>query len=150
MNDVRPIYPDRIDETPPLANAPKLAKSSFVVMVLTAVTALIAFGICAYYFAGFAENDAGLGTLTSAFLLCFGAGALAYVPMFWISAIARQVRLKGPSKRAVLYILALMVPWLMLSLSLIATRIPLIFIGVGLTVFCLFILSWAWAVFRAS
>lgn len=150
MDEIRPIDPDPVSETPPLADAPKLAKSSFVVMILTALAGLTTLGLSGYYFAGFAENDAQFGTLSSAFLLCFGIGALAYIPMFWISRIARQIRLEGPSKRAVLYILALLVPWLILSLSLIATRIPLIFIGIGLTIFCLFILSWTWAVYRAS
>lgn len=149
MDELRPIISDPVTETPPLAGVPKLAKSSFVVMLLAALAGVGALVICGFYFAGFAENDAQLGNLTSAFVLCFGIGALAYVPMFWISRIARQVRLKGPSRRAVLLILALIIPWLILSLSLVATRIPLVFIGIGLTVFCLFILSWAWAVYRA-
>jgi len=149
MDDIHQIDPEPVANAAPLADVPKLAKSSFVVMLLTAFAGLISLGVCGYYFAGFAENDAQLGTLASAFILCFGVGALAYVPMFWICLIARHVRLRGPSKRSVLFTLALIVPWLILSLSLIATRIPLFFIGIGLTVFCLFIVSWAWAVHRA-
>lgn len=149
MDDLHPTEAETAETEPPLAQAPQLAKSSFMVMFLTALAGLAALGLCGFYFAGFAENDAQLGNLTSAFVLCFGIGALAYVPMFWISRIARHVRLKGPDRRAVLLTLALIIPWLILSLSLIATRIPLIFIGIGLTIFCLFILSWAWAVYRA-
>lgn len=150
MNEIRRVDPEPPSKVPPLAGQPQLAKSSFVVMLVSALAGLAAFGLSIYFFLGFAENDVQFGALSSAFLLCFGVGALAYGPMFWITNIARRVRLKGPSKRDVLLVLALMIPWLILSMSLIATRFPLIIIGVVLTVLCMFILTWAWAVFRAA
>ncbi|MEP6343864.1 MAG: hypothetical protein ABJ275_11175 [Maricaulaceae bacterium] len=74
---------------------------------LAAVAVLIGSG---YMFYRFAENDFGTKVLLWAFALCFGAGALAYGPLFIIAGLLKRSR-KKPTKRQAVWVLALSLPW---------------------------------------
>jgi len=117
-------------------------------MGLTILTGLTALAASLYFFMGFAENDSQPGVLLSAFLLCFGVGALGYVPMFWIATIAHKVRRNGASRSALILTLALIIPWVILAIVLLATGWPLALFGAGLAALSTLILTWAWALVR--
>ena len=74
---------------------------------LGAVAVLIGSG---YMFYKFAENDLEVNVLLWAFAFCFGAGALAYGPLFIIAGLLKRSR-KTPTKRQAVWVLALSLPW---------------------------------------
>ncbi len=85
------------------------------VWVLSVLLALVAFIGSAVFFAGYAENDQNITHLISAFILSFGAGSLAYVPLGIIAFYARK-SIRTPLPRArVFIVLLLLMPWLFLS-----------------------------------
>lgn len=148
MSDIEPIA---VSPAAPAAadNPPsKLRKVSWLIMALAILTGLATLAASLYFFIGFAENDNQPGVLLSAFLLCFGVGALGYVPMFWIANIARKVRRGGPSRSALVLTLALIIPWVVFAIVLLATGWPLAIFGAGLAGLSTLILTWAWALVR--
>lgn len=71
--------------------------------------------ICAFYFLGFAENDQGVLHLLSAFALCFGIGALFYLPTFFIARKAHIFLRSGARPRQGRQIIAIILPWPVLA-----------------------------------
>ena len=90
-----------------------------VVAVLAALTALVVFGLAAYFFYGFMQTDQGFWTLASAFGLCFGVAALAYLPCSYLARSARQAAKGQAARKAFALSLLLMLPWVCVSLILI-------------------------------
>jgi hypothetical protein len=128
----------------------KLRGLSLLIIGLTVLTGLAALAASLYFFLGFAENDSQPGVLLSAFLLCFGVGALGYIPMFWIATIAYRVRRNGRSRSALILTLALIIPWVIFAIILLATGWPLALFGAGLAALSTLILTWAWALVREN
>ena len=85
---------------------------SFILSWLARVAAVAVLIGSAYMFYRFAENDFGAKVLLWAFALCFGAGALAYGPLFIIAGLLKRSR-KTPTKRQAVWVLALSLPWVM-------------------------------------
>jgi hypothetical protein len=76
-----------------------LAKSSLMMMfvMLTLIVAgLIGSGVIFSGYLGGGRSGAGV---FQAFLLCFGVGALVYLPAAAVFAIARSVRANGPNRK---------------------------------------------------
>ncbi len=114
----------------------------------TAVLAgVLAVGLSAYMFYRFAENDTGVIVLLSAFILCFGGGALAYGPLFIMARLMRRAWIY-PQKSQALWVLALAGPWviaggIMLTFSNILRYAGIVAIGLSL-VFCVWALRHIW------
>jgi len=116
---------------------------SRLVFILSVLLALISFGMSAFAFAGFAENDTGAVHLSSAFLLCFGVGALAYVPLGIIAIYARKaVNVPLPRYRAIVTLL-LVLPWFGLCYYLLRFAPKLRVFAIISIVSALFITFWA-------
>ena len=94
---------------------------------LAAVTALIG---SAYMFYRFAENDFEVKVLLWAFALCFGAGALAYGPLFIIAGLLKRSQ-NTPTKRQAVWVLALSLPWSIAGLILITYPNTMRYLGVA-------------------
>ena len=87
-----------------------------MVAFAASLTALLTFGLSAYFFYGFTQTDQGFWTLVSAFGLCFGLGALAYGPCVYLARTARH-SVKGQAMRKGFALaLLLMLPWVCVSL----------------------------------
>jgi len=81
------------------------------IAALAALVGLGAFAVTLWVFLGFAENDATFETLLPAFILCFGLGALAYVPALIIAGVAFASRLRPAAKSVLLILIGMIVPW---------------------------------------
>ena len=91
---------------------------SFLLSWLAIIAGLAVLAGAAYMFYLFAENDFEAKVLLSAFALCFGAGSLAFGPLFIIGRLIGQGR-KNPLKRQAFWVLALSVPWMIAGAILI-------------------------------
>jgi len=108
-----PVITRPAEMPPALDNAPHAVRVGSYILAWVAIfagTALL--GLSAYMFYRFAENDTGFWVLLSAFILCFGAGALAYGPLFIIAKIIRAAR-TAPRRAQGGWVLALALPWLL-------------------------------------
>ncbi len=137
----------------PIANAIPAARPitdlySRLVFILSIILAVVSLGISAFAFAGFAENDTGAVHLLSAFAICFGAGALAYIPLAIIAFYARRAIHKPlPRYRAVITLL-LVLPWFVLSYNLLRYA-PKMQVFAGISILsALFITFWALRYFK--
>lgn len=88
----------------------------YVIAVLAALTALATFGLAAYFFYGFIQTDQGFWTLASAFGLCFGVSALAYLPCSYLARTARQAAKGHAARKNFALSLLFMLPWVCVSL----------------------------------
>jgi hypothetical protein len=113
---------------------------------LAGVAVLIASG---YMFYGFAENDTGAAVLLSAFILCFGAGALAYGPLFIIAKLIGRARLYPRRSRA-LWVLALALPWLAAGAVLLTFSNNMRYVGGAAAGLSLLFILWALRHFRQN
>lgn len=89
-----------------------------IATVLASMAAITAFIYSTVFFLGFLENDTHVWGIISAFLLCFGIGAFAYIPATLTSLIAWRAYKKGAVKEPLLWVILLLLPWLCLSLAL--------------------------------
>jgi len=116
------------------------SKTVYFLSIILAVIAILASAIG---FAGFAENDQAIGHLVSAFLLCFGIGALAFGPLGIIAYFARRAIWKPmPSIRAVITLVFLL-PWLPLGYYLIRLEGAMRIFGIIAVLATIFIGIWA-------
>ena len=93
--------------------------------IIAAASACLSFGFAAYFFYGFTQTDQGFWTLVSAFGLCFGVGALAYVPCGIIAGIARRSASGTASRKAFAFAMLILMPWICVSLVFIgASALP--------------------------
>lgn len=124
------------------------APADLVAAVLAGLSALIAFGYSAVFFTRFLENDAHLWGIVSAFLLCFGVGALAYIPAGIISRIALRAHKIGAGRKGLIWALILLLPWICLSLALVLiSGLPKFY---SLSILAIAALLTAWAAISLS
>lgn len=147
-----PIGEPRASRKSEPADAPRKAKRSFardidgLIWGLAALSAIITFGLAVYFFYGFTQTDQGLWTLASAFGLCFGVGALAYVPCAILAVIARRARLGRASRKMFALALLLMLPWVCTALVFIgSSALPTVY---GFTALLLSVSFCIWAFSR--
>jgi len=100
-------------DVPPVADRPvrTVRLGSYLLAWVAILAGAALLGLSAYMFYRFAENDTGFWVLVSAFTLCFGAGALAYGPLFIIAKLIRTGR-TSPRRAQGGWVLALALPWL--------------------------------------
>ena len=116
INDTKPIFARR--GTP----------ADLIAAILAGLAAISALGYSLYYFTRFLENDSQFWGTVSAFLLCFGVGALGFIPAAFISRIAWRAHKNGATRKGLLWAMVLLVPWLGLSLILVfISALPLLY-----------------------
>lgn len=110
----------------PITAAPRRAREAtatrpldLAVFGLAALSALTAFGLSCYFFAGFAQNDQGVWTLASSAALCFGVGGLAFGPLAVVARLALSAARAPLGQSRALLALGLMLPWAVLGFVLI-------------------------------
>lgn len=116
---------------------------SRLIMTLSAILAIAAVIASAIGFFGFAENDTGVWHLVTAFLLCFGIGALAYLPLAIIFILAKRAIWIPLTRTSAILVACLVLPWLPFAYYLNRIGEPMTFFSVGIVVTVLFILGWA-------
>jgi len=97
---------------------------------------LIALICSAVAFAGYVENDKGFMHLLSAFGLCFGIGALVYIPFGLIANYAKNAIHKPLPRYRSVIVLLLVLPWFPLAFYLFR-------LGGGLRIFSILALACA-------
>ncbi len=130
MEPIIPISGSAPEKSPRQGTAADL-----VAAYISGAAALAAFGGSVYAFWRFLENDTQIWGTLSAFILCFGIGALAYIPAAIIGRIAVRAHRSGTSRRRLIGVLALLFPWLVLSLlCLILSPLPKIYSAASLII----------------
>lgn len=139
-----PIITRPVDRPPATGSAPAAARLGSYILSWAAVLAgVIMIALSAYMFYRFAENDTGLWVLVSAFVLCFGAGALAYGPLFIIAKLIRSGRVK-PRRSQGGWVLALALPWLFAGGVLMTFPNNMRYLGGAAFIISLIFIIWSW------
>jgi len=90
-----------------------------VIFTLSLITMMGTFFLSAYFLFGFAQTDTGVLTLLSSAALCFGVGAMGYLPS-GIMAYWTRRNLDGDWSAGRYWLaILLLLPWIALSLILI-------------------------------
>jgi len=114
---MEPIVP--IVEPKPIATPSRGTAADLIACIIAGLAACVALAYSALFFSAFLENDTHIWGIVSAFLLCFGVGAFAYIPAGITSHIAWKAYKSGVTKRGLITALILILPWIILSLALI-------------------------------
>ena len=145
---ITPIAPpEHLRAEIPAETGDFFSKCVLVLSVVLAITALIASAIG---FAGFAENDQNFTHLLSAFALCFGIGALAYVPLSIIAVYARKAVWRPLPKIRAIIVLLLILPWLFLCYYLYQLGGQMAYGAVIIALSGLFIAAWSLRFLKAK
>lgn len=107
-----------IIEPKPTASPVRGTWADLLACIIAGLASLICFAYSALFFSRFLENDTHIWGIVSAFLLCFGVGAFGYIPASIISQIAWKAYKGGAAKRGLILALILIIPWIILSLTL--------------------------------
>ena len=125
-----------------------LAKSSLILMLTMLVViigALIGSGLA---FKGFMGGGRSWIGMLQAFLLCFGIGALIYVPAAAIFAMARHVRGNGPVRKIGLLTAILALPYWSYGIAALGLKSPFWMWAALATAIGLYLSFWALIVIR--
>ena len=113
---MEPIVPIINPESAALPARGTLA--DLIACIIAGLASLVALGYSVLFFSRFLENDTHIWGIVSAFLLCFGVGAFAYIPAGITSHIAWKAYRGGATRRGLMVVFILLLPWIFLSLSL--------------------------------
>jgi len=114
---MEPIVPI-VKTAKPALTAARGTWADLIASIIAAIAALLAFGYSALFFSRFLENDTHLWGILSAFLLCFGVGAFAYIPSGLTSLIAWRSYKNGATQRGLITSIVVILPWIVLSAAL--------------------------------
>ncbi len=140
MDPIIPIEP--VSKLGP-ATSPRGARADQLAAYLAFASAMLAFGLSAYLWSGFIENDENGWGVFSAFILCFGGGAFAYVPAWLTGKIALKGYKKGPQKKSYQLALFLILPWFLLALSLLFLSPLTFYYSLAIVLITFILLFWA-------
>jgi len=136
-----PIVP--IIETKAVSSPVHGTLADLIACVLSGVACLAAFAYSALFFSRFLENDTHIWGIVSAFLLCFGVGAFAYIPAGITSRIAWKAYRNGAVKRSLMIAIILLIPWIILSFTLLlVSDMPKIY-SLATTITVALLTAWA-------
>lgn len=113
---MEPIVP--IIEPKPPAKLVRGTLADLIASLLSALAAIFALGYSTLFFTRFLENDTHIWGVLSAFLLCFGVGAFAYIPAGITSMIAWKAYRRGAARNGLIIAMILLTPWVLLSFTL--------------------------------
>lgn len=110
---------------------------------ISATAGLIAAGYSALFFVRFLENDTHFWGVASAFILCFGVGAFAYIPAAINGLIAWKAYKNGAAQKALFWSIALLLPWCAFALALtFVSDMPKIY-SLPILITVLLLMAWA-------
>ena len=92
--------------------------ADLIACIIACFATLTTLAYSALFFSRFLENDTHIWGVLSAFLLCFGVGALGYIPAGLTGRIAWRAYKGGAKQRSLIVAIILIVPWIILSLAL--------------------------------
>ena len=125
-----------------------LAKSSLLLMLIMLGLIIASLIVAGMAFSGFLDGGRSFLGLSQAFLLCFGAGSLVYLPAAAIFAMARNVRANGP-KRQLGWITALLaLPVWGYGLTAILMKMPYMIAAIIAVILGLYLTFWAIVVIK--
>jgi len=125
-----------------------LSRSSFRVMIGALIVTAASLTASAYFFTGFLGGGRSAMGVFQSFILCFGIGALLYLPAITVFFMARHVRGFGAKRSIGLAAILISLPlWGYGGLSLIM-RLPYWPYGLVALCFGLGLLLWAVTVLR--
>lgn len=146
MERIVPIYEDRPAKPEVAQIGGTLA--DLVACILAALASITALGYSIWFFSRFLENDTHLWGIFSAFILCFGIGAFAFIPAAITSRLAWRAYRQGARRKNMLWAIFMLVPWFLLSLVLVfISDLSLIY---SLPLLILVILLSLWAIISMS
>jgi len=114
-------------------------------MLVVIVGALVGSGLA---FKGFMGGGRSWIGMFQAFLLCFGVGALIYVPAAAVFAMARHVRGNGPVRKIGLLTAILALPYWSYGIAALGLKSPFWIWAIFATVIGLYLSFWALIVIR--
>lgn len=117
MERIVPIYENT--ETPSKTKQVRGTLADLLICILAALSGLSALGYACLFFIRFLENDTHFWGVLSAFVLCFGVGAFAYIPAAFMSFIGWRAHKRGRITRDLIWALGLTLPWLLLSIIMV-------------------------------
>lgn len=135
------------DDSKDVETAPMPDIIGGVLSWLAVFAGLCIFALSAYMFYRFAENDVGFWVLISSFLLCFGAGALAYGPLFIIAKLIGAGR-RQPRRSQAFWVMALAFPWLVAGGVMITFSNDMRYLGGGALILSAGFILWSFHHFR--
>ena len=112
----------------PIPSLPRRTVGTQALIWVAIILGLVAVALSAYNFYLFAENDRGIGVLSYAFILCFGVGAIAYIPLFVIAYLISKSQ-NAPSSSQGVYTLLFCLPWIPASVLMLLYPFPIQIIG---------------------
>ena len=104
----------------------------------------------AYAFSGFLDGGRSWIGMLQAFLLCFGIGAIIYLPAAVVFAMARHVRGNGPKRNIGLLTAILALPFWTYGISALVVKSPFWGWALLATAIGLYLSFWALVVLRHS
>ena len=116
---ITPIYSDKKPIAKKNKNAARRTLADLIAGILSAILSATALGYSILFFTRFLENDSHIWGIISAFILCFGVGAFAYIPAALTSWIAIKAYKSSSSRKELYLAFFLIVPWTVLSLILV-------------------------------
>lgn len=116
---ITPIYSDQKPKVKKAVISAKGTLADLIAGILSAILGATALGYSILFFTRFLENDSHLWGIISAFILCFGVGAFAYIPAALTSWIAIRAYKNRSSRKDLYLAIFLIVPWVLLSLILV-------------------------------
>ena len=127
-----------------------LAKSSLLLMLIMFLIIAGALIGSAIAFSGFMDGGRSWIGMLQAFLLCFGIGAIIYLPAAAIFTMARHVRGNGPKRNIGLLTAILALPYWTFGISALVIKSPYWMWAALATAIGLYLSFWALVVLRHS
>ena len=115
---------------------------SHIIMVITAIVFCVALIASAYYFTGFLGGGRSWVAILQAFAMCFGLGAMLYVPAAILFFTARHIRKSGPKLSIGIAAICIALPLIFYGVFGQVTNMPYAFITFAVLAYGLLILCW--------
>lgn len=125
-----------------------LAKSSLVLMMVMLFVIVAALTVSGLAFTGFMDGGRSWIGMAQAFLLCFGIGAIIYLPAAAVFAMARYVRGNGPTRNIGLLCAIIALPFWSFGISALSLKTPYWSWALLATALGLYLSFWALVVLR--
>lgn len=125
-----------------------MAKSSLFLMMIMLFVIVAALTASGTVFTGFMDGGRSWIGMLQAFLLCFGIGAILYIPAAAIFIMARLVRGNGPMRNIGLLTAILALPFWTFGISALIAKTPYWMWAIVATAIGLYLSFWALVVIR--
>ena len=146
-DELRPII---AVDAPDASMSPRLRLLTHIVRISAGIACAGAVAMSVYYFIGFAENDNRAFHLLNAVGICFGVGALFFLPTLYIARKAHLALTNGPTKNIIFRIFPVILPWAFVGLYFLKLEGHWSVIG-GIMLLLFFqLIFWAVTIYKAT